>query len=91
MWRLLSSWLEKKPNAYIDITAGMGELDLTVSEAKATYQKIKDYIFEKHNVNVSSLYIALIKQKYGSIERGCYNKSQAEAARQLKCPPEKKN
>ena len=67
--------VRKKPDAYIDITVDMDELDLTASEAKATYQKIKDYIFEKHNVNVSSLYITQIKQKYGIIERDCYNKS----------------
>ncbi len=65
--------VRKKPDAYIDITVDMDELDLTASEAKATYQKIKDYIFEKHNVKVSSLYIAQVKQKYGIIERENYN------------------
>ncbi len=32
--------VRKKPDAYIDITVDMDELDLTSSEAKATYQKI---------------------------------------------------
>ena len=79
--------VRKKPDAYIDITVDMDELDLTSSEAKATYQKIKDYIFEKYNVKVSSLYIAQIKQKYGIIERDCYNKSRDD--KQPQCPPEK--
>ena len=34
--------VRKKPDAYIDITVNMDELDLTASEAKATYQKIKN-------------------------------------------------
>lgn len=58
----LSSWLEKKPDAYIDITVDMDDMDLTVSEAKATYQKIKDYIFEKRSVKVSSLYIVKVNR-----------------------------
>lgn len=81
--------VRKKPDAYIDITVDMDELDLTASEAKATYQQIKDYIFEKHNVKVSSLYIAQVKQKYGIIERENYNKPADENAKQPKCPPEK--
>ena len=60
---------------------------MTASESKATYQKIKDYIFEKHSVKVSFLYIAQIKQKYGIIERDCYNKSRDD--KQPQCPPEK--
>jgi len=31
--------VRKKPDAYIDITIDMNELDLTASEAKATCQK----------------------------------------------------
>lgn len=34
--------VRKKPDAYIDITVDMDELDLIASEAKATYQEIKD-------------------------------------------------
>ena len=40
--------VRKKPDTYIDITVDMDELDLTSSEAKATYDEIKDYIFDKH-------------------------------------------
>ena len=70
--------VRKTPDAYIDLKVDMDELDLTASEAKATYQEIKDYIVKKHGVKVSSLYIAQIKQKHGIIERDCYNKSKAE-------------
>ncbi len=38
---------------------------------------------------VSSLYIAQVKQKFGIIERECYNKPKSENARQPQCPPEK--
>lgn len=81
--------VRKKPDAYIDITVDMAELDLTASEAKATYQKIREYIKEKYDVKVSSLYIAQVKQKYGIIERENYNTAKSENAKQPQCPPEK--
>ena len=81
--------VRKKPDTYIDITVDMDELDLTSSEAKATYEEIKDYIFDKHCVKVSSLYIAQIKQKHGIIERDCYNNSKKDNTKQPQCPPEK--
>ena len=81
--------VRKKPDTYIDITVDMDELDLTSSEAKATYDEIKDYIFDKHRVKVSSLYIAQIKQKHGIIERDCYNNSKKDNPKQPQCPPEK--
>ena len=55
----------------------------------ATYGQIKDYVKEHTGLSVSSLYIAQIKQKYGIIERECYNKPKSENARQPQCPPEK--
>ena len=81
--------VRKKPDTYIDITVDMDELDLTSSEAKATYDEIKDYIFDKHCVKVSSLYIAQIKQKHGIIERDCYNNSKKDNTKQPQCPLEK--
>lgn len=38
--------VRKAPDAYIDITVDMDELDLTASEAKATYEEIKQYILD---------------------------------------------
>ena len=81
--------VRKKPDTYIDITVDMDELDLTSSEAKATYDEIKDYIFDKHSVKVSSLYIAQVKQNHGIIERDCYNNSKKGSSKQPQCPPEK--
>ncbi len=81
--------VRKTPDAYIDITVDMDELDLTASEAKTTYQDIKDYILEKYGVKVSSLYIAQVKEKHGIIERENYNHAKNEDGKKLKCPVEK--
>lgn len=81
--------VRKIPDTYIDITVDMDELDLTSSEAKATYEEIKDYIFDKYRVKISSLYIAQVKQKHGIIERDCYNNSKKENLNQPQCPYEK--
>jgi len=70
--------VRKTPDAHVDLGINMDELDLTTSEAKATYQKIKDYIKKEYDMTVSSLYIAQVKQKYGIIERDCYNKPKNE-------------
>ena len=61
----MSSWLEKTPDAYIDLKVDMDELDLTASEAKATYQEIKDYALKEFGLKVSSLYISQVKRKCG--------------------------
>ena len=67
----------------------MDEMDLTAAESKATYEEIKAYVLEHSGLNVSNLYIAQVKQKYGIIERECYNKPKSEDSRQPQCPPEK--
>lgn len=74
---------------HIDIELNTDELDLTSSESKATYDKIKAYVKEHAGLSVSSLYIAQVKQKCGIIERENYNKAKSEKARQPKCPEEK--
>lgn len=65
------------------------ELDLTSAESKATYDEIKAYVKEHSGLTVSSLNIAQVKQKYGIIERGNYNKAKTENSRQPKCTEEK--
>ncbi|MCQ2528646.1 MAG: 23S rRNA (uracil(1939)-C(5))-methyltransferase RlmD [Saccharofermentans sp.] len=65
-----------------------------VSSAKyvdkpATYEQIKTYVKEHSGLNVSSLYIAQVKQKYGIIERDCYNLPKSDDSRQPKCPESK--
>ncbi len=74
---------------HIEVELSMDEMDITAAESKATYQEIKAYVKEQTGLSVSSLYIAQVKQKYGIIERECYNKPKSEDSRQLKCPPEK--
>ena len=74
---------------HIEVEIKMNELDLTSAESKATYEEIKEYVFEHTGLKVSHLYIAQVKQKYGIIERENYNKPKSENARQPKCPPEK--
>jgi len=67
----------------------MDELDVTAAESKATYNEILDYVWEHHQLKVSNLYIAQVKQKHGIIERENYNKPKSDDARQPQCPPEK--
>ena len=81
---------QRKPDAHIDIDLDLDELDVTAAEAKATYQEIKDYVFKKFGLNVSSLYIAQTKTKYGIIERENYHKGK-EGHRVPNCPKEKED
>ncbi|WP_337743892.1 23S rRNA (uracil(1939)-C(5))-methyltransferase RlmD [Dysosmobacter sp.] len=74
---------------HIEIEVKMDELELTSAESKATYEEIREYVFEHTGLKVSHLYIAQVKQKYGIIERENYNKPKSENARQPQCPPEK--
>jgi len=76
---------------HIEIDLSMDELDLTAAESKATYNEIRDYVWEHYQLKVSNLYIAQVKQKYGIIERENYNKPKSENAKQPKCPKEKED
>ncbi len=53
----------KKDTPKIEVTMEPDEESNYTPEEKATYQKIKDYVKDKYGVNVSSLYIAQIKDK----------------------------
>ena len=74
---------------HIEIEVKMDELDLTAAEKKATYEEIREYVFDHTGLKVSHLYIAQVKQKCGIIERENYNKPKSDDARQPQCPPEK--
>ena len=67
----------------------LDELDLTSAESKATYAQIKEYILEKFDLKVSTLYIAQIKKKCGIVLREHYNKSKKEKHVIPQCTPEK--
>jgi 23S rRNA (uracil1939-C5)-methyltransferase len=76
---------------HIEVDVSMDELDVTAAESKATYNEIRGYVWEHHQLKVSNLYIAQVKQKYGIIERENYHKAKNENAKQLKCPKEKED
>ena len=84
---LLSKLHEAKH--HVNVTLDMDELDITSAETKATYEEIKDYVLEKHGLQVTNLYIAQVKRKCGIIERENYNKSQKEDLKQPQCPEDK--
>ena len=73
------------------MTLEIDELDVTAAESKATYEEIRDYVLEKHGLQVTNLYIAQVKRKCGIIERENYNKSKSEEAKQPQCPVDKEN
>ncbi len=80
--------VRKTPDTHIDFEINLDELDLTAAESKATYQKIKDYVYKKFGVKVSSLNISQVKTKCGIIERENYNKGK-DCHRVPNCTPEK--
>ena len=76
---------------HIEVDVNMEELDVTAAESKATYDQIRDYVWEHHQLKVSNLYIAQVKQKHGIIERENYHKAKNENAKQPQCPKEKED
>ena len=80
---------QRRPDTHIDIKLDLSELDITAAETKATYQEIKDYVFEKFGLKVSSLYISQVKRKLGLEVGESYNKPKSVDARQPKCTDEK--
>ena len=76
---------------HIEVDVSMDELDVTAAESKATYYEIREHVWEHHQLRVSNLYIAQVKQKYGIIERENYSKAKNENAKQPQCPKEKEN
>ncbi len=82
--------VRKNPDTHIDFEISLDEFDLTSVESKATYQEIKDYVFDKFGLKVSTLYISQVKAKCGTIERENYNKGK-EGHKVPKCPKEKED
>ena len=74
---------------HIDVEIKLDELDLISAESKASYAQIKEYILEKFDLKVSTLYIAQIKKKCGIVLREHYNKSKKEKQIIPQCTPEK--
>ena len=76
---------------HIEVDINMEELDVTAAESKATYNEIREHVWEHHQLKVSNLYIAQVKQKYGIIGRENYHKAKNENAKQPQCPKEKED
>lgn len=87
---LLSKLHEAKH--HVNVTVDMNEMDLTSAESKATYEEIKAYVAEHNDgMQVSNLYIAQVKAKYGIKERANYNLPKSEDVKQPHCPKEKED
>ena len=87
---LLSKLHEAK--YHVNVTVDMNEMDLTSAESKATYEEIKAYVAEHNDgMQVSNLYIAQVKAKYGIKERANYNLPKLEDVKQPHCPKEKED
>ncbi|HEW5171932.1 TPA: 23S rRNA (uracil(1939)-C(5))-methyltransferase RlmD [Streptococcus pneumoniae] len=74
---------------HISVEIELDEMDLTSSESKATYAQIKEYVWNKFELKVSTLYIAQIKKKCGIELREHYNKSKKDKQIIPQCTPEK--
>lgn len=76
-------------NHHIDLEINEDDLkDISVKK-DATYSEIKDYVFRKFELKVSTLNIAQVKRKLGITERENYNHSKKENQRVPNCPPQK--
>lgn len=76
-------------NHHIDLEITKDDLkDISVKK-EATYSEIKDYVFRKFELKVSTLNIAQVKRKLGITERENYNHSKKENQRVPNCPPKK--
>ncbi len=77
------------PHRSVKVEFPLEGLNVAQLQGNATYEQIKAYVLEHSGLKVSTLYIAQIKQKFGIIERECYNKPKSEDAKQPQCPPDK--
>jgi len=71
------------------VSSDLDDLDVTPAETKASYQEIKDYVFQNFGLKVSSFFIAQVKRKCGIIERENYNKGKSDGAKVPQVTPEK--
>lgn len=74
---------------HISVEIELDEMDLTSAESKATYAQIKEYVWNKFELKVSTLYIEQIKKKCGIELREHYNKSKKDKQIIPQCTPEK--
>lgn len=73
----------------IEIEIDLNEADRRECIGTATYQEIKDYVWEHYQAKISHLYIAQIKKKCGLEVGENFNKPKTEGNKVPTCPPEK--
>ena len=73
----------------IEIEIDLSEADRRECIGTATYQEIKNYVWEHYQTKVSHLYIAQIKKKCGLDVGENFNKPKTEGNRVPNCPIEK--
>lgn len=82
---------QQKPDTYITVGLDLDELDATSAEKKATYEEIKAWVWEHHQLKVSSLYISQVKRKCGLEVGKNYNLSKSDNPKVPQCPKEKED
>lgn len=85
------SMSKRKPDDKVSIYVDALKVNLPEKEEKATYKDIEDYVFKTYNIKVSSLDIALCKEKYGLTQRENYNKAKNPFYQQPKVNKEKED
>lgn len=86
---LLSRKKSSGKSTKIEIEIDLSEADRRECIGTATYQEIKDYIWEHYQAKVSHLYIAQVKKKCGLEVGENFNKPKTEGNKVPTCPPEK--
>ena len=86
---LLSRKKSSGKSTKIEIEIDLSEADRRECIGTATYQEIKDYIWEHYQTKVSHLYIAQIKKKCGLEVGENFNKPKTEGNKVPNCPEEK--
>lgn len=85
----LSLKTQERDTPKVEVTMKPDEESNYTPEEKATYQKIKQYVKDKYDVNVHTKYIAEVKRMCGLDMGENYNKSKKENPREVHCPQEK--
>lgn len=86
---LLSRKKSSGKSTKIEIEIDLNEADRRECIGTATYQEIKDYVWEHYQTKVSHLYIAQIKKKCGLDVGENFNKPKTEGNKVPNCPEEK--
>lgn len=73
----------------VRVEFSLEDMDMSGFKKGATYEQIKEYVSEKYQFKVSSLYISQVKLKCGLEVDMNYNLPKSENAKQPQCPPDK--